>query len=195
MAEVQTQTYRIRYATESDVTQILQLIQELAAYEKALHEVLATEATLRASLSFPNDPSDLSKGFTEGYAKTLLITTTTSDVEEAEGGEGRVAGMALYFHNYSTWQSRPGIYLEDLFVRPVHRGKGYGTALIQALARECVRLDCRRLEWSVLKWNEPSIKFYQGQSVGAERMEEWVGMRVEGEGLKALAEKGEAPKQ
>jgi GNAT superfamily N-acetyltransferase len=191
MAEVQTLTYRIRYATQSDVTQILQLIQELASYEKALHEVLATEATLRSSLSFPNDPSDLSKGFSEGYAKTILILPRDGS---DDGKEGTVAGMALYFHNYSTWQSRPGIYLEDLFVRPVHRGKGYGTALIQALARECVRLDCRRLEWSVLKWNEPSIKFYQGPSVGAERMEEWVGMRVEGEGLKALAAKGEVAK-
>ena len=170
MAELQNSSYKVRYATQSDVTVILQLIQELASYEKALHEVLATERSLTDSLSFPVDPSNLDRGFTDGYAKTLLIgpATQTSTTEREE-----IAGMALYFHNYSTWQSRPGIFLEDLFVRPAHRGKGYGTALIQALARECQRLDCKRLEWSVLKWNTPSIEFYQGPSVGATRMEEW----------------------
>jgi GNAT superfamily N-acetyltransferase len=181
MAELQASSYKIRYATQADVPVILQLIQELASYEKALHEVLATEKSLRTSLSFPNDPKDLDKGFTEGFAKTLLISPANSS------GSEEIAGLALYFHNYSTWQSRPGIYLEDLFVRPTYRGKGYGTALIQALARECVRLNCKRLEWSVLKWNTPSIEFYQGGSVGATRMEEWVGMRLEGESLEALS--------
>lgn len=184
MAELQTANYKIRYATQSDVPEILKLIQELAIYEKALHEVLATEESLTTSLSFPVDPSNLDKGFTAGYAKTLLICPVPTD------GQGeKVAGMALYFHNYSTWTSRPGIYLEDLFVRPEYRGTGFGTALIRALARECERLDCKRLEWSVLKWNQPSIDFYQGDSIGATRMEEWVGMRVEGEGLGRLARK------
>ena len=93
--------------------------------------------------------------------------------------------MALYFNNYSTWLARPGIYLEDLFIRPDFRGKGYGKRLLGELAAETVRIGGGRLEWSVLKWNEPSIKFYE--SVGAERLEEWVGMRVEGvEGLEKL---------
>jgi len=184
MAELQTSSYRIRYATQRDVPVILQLIQELASYEKALHEVLATEESLLSSLSFPNDPKDLDKGFTEGYAKTLLISPV-----DTPGDKEQIAGMALYFHNYSTWQSRPGIYLEDLFVRPTYRGRGYGTSLIQALARECRRLNCKRLEWSVLKWNTPSIEFYEGGSIGATRMEEWVGMRVEGEGMDKLASK------
>ncbi|KAJ9606696.1 Peroxygenase 1 [Cladophialophora chaetospira] len=184
MAEVPGPFYRIRYATQRDVPVILQLIQELASYEKALHEVLATEESLLSSLSFPNDPSDLDKGFTGGHAKTLLITPVPARDKKEE-----IAGLALYFHNYSTWHARPGIYLEDLFVRPAYRGRGFGTALIQALARECQRLNCKRLEWSVLKWNTPSIEFYQGGSVGATRMEEWVGMRVEGEGLETLASK------
>ncbi|EXJ58496.1 acetyltransferase [Cladophialophora yegresii CBS 114405] len=184
MAEIQTSTYKIRYATQQDVPVILQLIQELASYEKALHEVLATEESLLSSLSFPVDPTDLAKGFTEGYAKTLLISPVPSSNVKEE-----IAGLALYFHNYSTWQSRPGIFLEDLFVRPPYRGTGFGTALIQALARECQRLNCKRLEWNVLKWNTPSIDFYQGPSIGAQRMEEWVGMRVEGEALQKLARK------
>ncbi len=184
MAETQTSSYKIRYATQSDVPVILQLIQELASYEKALHAVLATQESLLSSLSFPNDPTNLDKGFTEGYAKTLLISPIPASGEKEE-----IAGLALYFHNYSTWQARPGIYLEDLFVRPAYRGRGYGTALIQALAKECHRLNCKRLEWSVLKWNTPSIEFYEGGSVGATRMEEWVGMRVEGEGLEVLGSK------
>ncbi|OAP60522.1 hypothetical protein AYL99_05524 [Fonsecaea erecta] len=186
MAEQQTSTYKIRYATERDVPVILHLIRELAIYEKALDEVFATEQKLRESLSFPVDPKDLDKGFTDGYAKTLLICPV-SNKEDQKEDEEEVAGMALYFHNYSTWHARPGIYLEDLFVHPTYRGRGYGTALIRALARECQRLNCRRLEWSVLKWNTPSIDFYQGSSVGATRMEEWVGMRVEGERLERLS--------
>ena len=177
MAETTTSSYIIRYALESDVPVILQLINELASYEKALHEVLATESTLRSSLSFPI--SQGSSEFTPGFAKTLLIAPANAPND--------IAGMALYFHNYSTWRARPGIYLEDLFVRPTHRKNGYGKALLEALARECVRLDCKRLEWSVLKWNQPSIDFYQSDVVGAERMEEWVGMRVDNAALEKLA--------
>lgn len=99
--------------------------------------------------------------------------------------EGSAAGMALYFYNYSTWRARPGIYLEDLFVRPALRGKGYGKRLLVELAREVVAMSGGRLEWAVLKWNEPSIRFYE--SVGARMMSEWVGMRVDGEGLVKLA--------
>ena len=175
MAALTSPNYTIRHATQSDIPTILAMINELATYEHALHEVQATESSLLSTLSFP----DGNGGFTPGYAKTILLLPHT----------GPPAGMALYFHNYSTWRSAPGIYLEDLFVRPEYRGKGYGTALIRALARECTRLECRRLEWSVLKWNEPSIRFYQGESVGATRMEEWVGMRVDGERLLKLAQK------
>jgi len=91
----------------------------------------------------------------------------------------------LYFYNYSTWRARPGIFLEDLFVSQTERGNGYGKRLLVALAKEVVAMGGGRLEWSVLKWNEPSIKFYE--SIGAAAMNEWVGMRVDGEGLTRLA--------
>lgn len=147
------------------------MVRELATYEKALSSVSATEQSLLSTLSFPSNPS-------QGYAKTFLIITP----------EGGVAGMALYFTNYSTWHAAPGIYLEDLFVRPEYRGRGYGTMLLSRLAKECLHIGGKRLDWSVLKWNEPSIKFYQGEGVGAKAMDEWMGMRVEGaEGLEKLA--------
>lgn len=95
--------------------------------------------------------------------------------------------MALYFYNYSTWRSKAGIYLEDLFVMPAGRGKGYGTRLLSELAKEVVAMGGARLEWSVLKWNEPSIKFYESEAIGAQAMNEWVGMRVDGPGLEKLA--------
>ncbi|KAK6383442.1 Peroxygenase 1 [Exophiala oligosperma] len=107
MAEITTSTYTIRFATESDVPVILELIQELASYEKALHEVLATEKSLTDTLSFPDPKAADGSGFTRGYAKTILVVPS-DDTE-------RVAGMALFFHNYSTWTSAPGIYLEDLY--------------------------------------------------------------------------------
>lgn len=149
-----------------DVPTILALIQELAAYEHASDSVLATEDTLRASLSFPSNPST-------GYAKTLLIFPPGSSISSD------CAGMALFFNNYSTWRSAPGIYLEDLFVRPEFRGRGYGQRLLGELALEVEKIGGKRLEWSVLKWNEPSINFYR--SIGAQQMEEWVGMRVDTE--------------
>lgn len=93
--------------------------------------------------------------------------------------------MALYFYNYSTWRARPGIYLEDLFVQPSQRKKGYGKLLLVQLAKEVIAMDGGRLEWAVLKWNEPSIKFYE--SIGAQMMSEWVGMRVDREGLVKLS--------
>lgn len=94
--------------------------------------------------------------------------------------------MAMFFNNYSTWRGAPGVYLEDLFVQPEYRGRGYGKLLIRALARETVRIGGARLEWSCLKWNEPSLKFYRG--LGAQEMTEWVGLRVDGEALERLAE-------
>ncbi|KAK0513644.1 hypothetical protein JMJ35_004008 [Cladonia borealis] len=173
----------IRFATEEDVPTILSLIHELAAYEHASDSVLATPSSLLSTLSFPSNPA-------HGYAKTLLIypPTSTSTTSPATTTP-TCAGMALYFHNYSTWRAAPGIYLEDLFIRPEYRGRGYGTALLRRLARETVQVGGKRLEWSVLKWNEPSIKFYEG--LGAQMMSEWVGMRVDGKGLERMARDGE----
>ncbi|KAK3176670.1 hypothetical protein OEA41_007995 [Lepraria neglecta] len=162
----------IRFATEEDVPTILSLIHELAAYEHATSSVLATESTLLKTLSFPSSP-------TTGYAKTLLIYAAS------ETPAPKCAGMALYFTNYSTWRGAPGIYLEDLFVRPEYRGRGYGIALLKRLARETKAIGGERLEWSVLKWNGPSIKFYEG--MGAKMMSEWVGMRVDDEALEKMA--------
>ncbi|KAL2037560.1 hypothetical protein N7G274_009673 [Stereocaulon virgatum] len=173
----------IRFATEEDVPTILSLVHELAAYEHASSSVVATEATLLATLTFPSNPSS-------GYAKTLLIyppspsPTTTTPPNPAQP----CAGFALYFPSYSTWRAAPGLYLEDLFVRPAYRGRGYGTALLKRLAQETTKIGGQRLEWSVLKWNEPSIKFYEG--VGAKMKNEWVGMRVEGEEVRRMAEDG-----
>lgn len=169
------------------------MIQELASYEKALHEVIATPETLYETLSFPgsSDPKVREK---PGHARCLLVTvpSTSSTSTPTSTGSGKnneeVAGMALYFNNYSTWLAKPGIYLEDLFVRPQYRKKGYGLALLRALARECVENNWGRLEWSVLRWNAPSIEFYESGKVGAVSLrEEWEGMRVTGEALGKLA--------
>ena len=154
-----------------DVPSILAMIQELADYEKASGSVLATEEMLLNTLSFPSNPG-------KGYAKTFLLFPTAQSAPQ-----DRCAGMALYFHNYSTWQAAPGIYLEDLFVRPEYRGKGYGKALLQRLAQETVSTGGRRLDWSVLKWNKPTIDFYESSAIGAKLMHEWVGCRVEGDAL------------
>ena len=181
MAETTTASYTIRYATENDVPEILRMIQELASYEHALHEVIATEKTLFNTLVFPTSTDEAVRN-KPGTAKTLLIIP-------ADNGGSSVAGMALFFNNYSTWLAKPGIYLEDLFVRPDFRKRGYGKALLQALARECVEKDYGRLEWSVLRWNKPSIDFYVSEAIGAKSTgEEWEGMRVTGEALVKLAE-------
>ncbi|KAI4167359.1 MAG: hypothetical protein LQ343_007284 [Gyalolechia ehrenbergii] len=156
----------VRFATESDVPTILSLIHELAAYENATTSVHTTSASLLRTLSFPSSASP-------GYARTLLIFPPASSSEPSP----TCAGLALYFHNYSTWRAAPGIYLEDLFVRPQFRGRGYGKRLLGELALETKRVGGERLEWSVLRWNEPSLRFYEG--VGARRMEGWVGMRVD----------------
>lgn len=161
---------------------ILALIHELAAYERATSSVLATEQSLLSTLSFPSDPS-------KGYAKTLLLFAPSSCVPtNTEGTTLQCAGMALYFTNYSTWRAAPGIYLEDLFVRPEYRGRGFGKRLLGELAKETKRIGGERLEWSVLKWNEPSIKFYEG--MGATMMNEWVGMRVDEGSLDKMAAMG-----
>ncbi|KAF1954415.1 acyl-CoA N-acyltransferase [Byssothecium circinans] len=168
----------IRHATRDDVETIFSLIHALAAYEKASSSVHATPALLSQTLAF-HDPT--TSTFTPGYARTFLIT--------APDAANTVAGMALYFYNYSTWTGVPGVYLEDLFVKPEFRNRGYGKALIQACASEVIRIGGKRLEWSCLDWNEASLKFYEG--LGAQRKGEWVGLRAEGAALERLAGVGE----
>lgn len=153
------------------------MIRELADYEKASSSVDATEESLLRTLSHA-DPSDTTT-FSPGFAKTLLLTDP----------DNTIAGMALYFYNYSTWTGVPGIYLEDLFVKPAYRSKGYGKALLKELAREVLKVGGKRLEWSCLDWNEPSLQFYQSEVIGAERKTQWVGLRVDGEALGKLAGK------
>lgn len=156
-------TWKLRPATEADVPSILGLIKELALYEKAPERVEATEESLR---------------------KTLYGARPYAEVVLAVDGETAV-GMALFFHNYSTWLGKPGIYLEDLYVQESQRGKGVGKALFGYLGKLAKERDCGRLEWSVLRWNAPSIAFYK--TLGAESLgEEWDGMRLEGASLQAL---------
>ena len=158
----------IRAATPDDVSVIAELIRALAEYERLSHEVVLDEEELRAHL-FGERP----------YAEVLL-----AEDPDRQAGE-RVAGFALFFHNYSTFLGKPGIYLEDLFVRPGRRGAGHGRALLAHLARLAAERGCGRLEWSVLDWNAPSIAFYK--SLGAEAMDEWTVYRLTGEALAALA--------
>jgi GNAT superfamily N-acetyltransferase len=153
----------IRSATEGDTALILRFIKKLAEYEKLSHEMRATEATLRANLFGKR-----------AYAETLLAYW---------GGEP--VGFALFFHNFSTFLGQPGIYLEDLFVDPEHRGKGIGKALLVTLAGLAVERGCGRVEWAVLDWNEPSINFYR--SLGAEAKDEWTTYRLTGDALAKLA--------
>jgi GNAT superfamily N-acetyltransferase len=159
---------------------ILQLIKELAEYEHASDEVQATPESLLKTIAFANSNADAAAAASPTSparpARALLLFNPA----------GAPAGLALYFYNYSTWRAAPGIYLEDLFVRECERRRGYGYWLLRELAREVVAMKGGRLEWSVLKWNEPSIKFYE--RIGAKAMNEWVTMRVDGEALVALAE-------
>lgn len=152
----------IRFATEDDVPVILDLIKQLAEYEKAADQVVATQELLEESL------------FEKHAAEVLLAIAG-----------GKAVGFALFFHSYSTWLGRAGIFLEDLFVLPEERGKGYGKSLLQQLAQIAIDRCCGRLEWNCLDWNEPSIHFYL--SLGAEKMDCWTTYRLEGATLKALA--------
>jgi GNAT superfamily N-acetyltransferase len=153
----------IREATEADVPQILAFIRALAAYERAPDAVMATEAGL------------LRDGFRPNPFYSCLIADY----------DGRPAGFALYFFNYSTWLGRPGIYLEDLFVQPEFRGFGIGKALLKRVAAIAVEKGCSRLQWEVLDWNTPAIDFYR--AMGAEFLDEWRNVRVSGDALQRLA--------
>lgn len=155
----------IRPAVEGDLDTIIALIRGLAEYEREPDAVVFERKELRANLFGPRP-----------YAEVLI----------AEDG-GRPVGFALFFHNFSTWLGKPGIWLEDLFVLPSERGKGHGKALLSAVARIAVERHCGRFEWSVLDWNEPSIAFYK--AMGAIPMDEWTTYRVTGEALHRLAGK------
>lgn len=152
-----------RSASPEDTGKILEFIKELAIYENMLDEVVATEELLRE----------------------WIFEKKKAEVIFAMEGEVEV-GFALFFHNFSTFLGRAGIYLEDLFVKPEHRGKGYGKGLLKKLAQIAVERGCGRLEWSCLDWNKPSIDFYL--SMGAVPMEEWTVYRLTGETLKKAAE-------
>ena len=161
--DVTSQQFRIERATARDVPVILAMIKALAEYEKMSDQVTATQDTLRASLFGPRPAAEV----VIGYA-----------------GD-QPAGFALFFHNYSTFLGRPGIYLEDLFVAPEWRGSGLGTRLLTFLAKLAVERGCGRVEWSVLDWNEPAIGFYK--KLGAQPMDEWTIFRVTGDALETLA--------
>ncbi|MDR3750855.1 MAG: GNAT family N-acetyltransferase [Terracidiphilus sp.] len=153
----------IRSATPADIPQILVFIRALAAYEREPDAVTATEAGL------------LRDGFGPNPFYFCLMAEH----------EGRPAGFALYFFNYSTWMGRPGIYLEDIFVEPEFRGLGIGKALLKQVAAVAIEKNCRRLQWEVLDWNTPAIEFYR--AMGAEFLDEWRNVRLSGEALERLA--------
>ena len=153
----------IRRATRGDLPQVLSFIRELARYERLEHEVVASEADLATALFGPRP-----------FAEVVLACL-----------DGAPVGFALFFHNFSTFRGKPGIYLEDLFVRPEARGRGIGKRLLGWLARTALERGCARLDWAVLDWNTPSIGFYR--SLGAVAIDEWTTFRLSGEALERLA--------
>jgi GNAT superfamily N-acetyltransferase len=153
----------LRFANRDDIPLILELIRGLAEYEKLAHECIATEDRLRESL-FSERP----------YAEVLVGEYEATPV-----------GFALFFHTFSTFLAKPGIYLEDLFVKPVWRGRGFGGAMLAYLAHIAVHRECGRLEWSVLDWNEEAIRFYE--RLGATPMDGWTTFRLTGETLQAVS--------
>ena len=156
-------TLSIRPATSADLPLIAQFIRDLAEYERLAHEVRFDEAVLGDRL-FGARP----------YAEVLIGEI-----------DGSPHGFALFFHNFSTFEGKPGVYLEDLFVRPEVRGSGLGKALLAALAQIAIERNCARLEWWVLDWNDPAIQFYK--KLGAKPMDEWTTFRVDGDTLRAIA--------
>jgi len=148
-------TLKIRNATKDDIPLILQLIKEIAEYEKLLHEVLATESIIFESL----------------FGKEKSAEVVIGEFEN------NVVGYALFFHNFSTFLGKKGLYLEDLFVRPEHRGKGFGKKLLLHLVQIAKERKCGRMEWSVLNWNTPAIEFYE--SLGAKPMSGWTVYRLD----------------
>ena len=158
--------FRIRAAEAEDVPVLLDLIRGLAEYERLLDQMEADEAGLRESLFGDRR-----------YAEAVIGEV-----------DGEPVGFALYFHSYSTFLGKPGLYLEDLFVKPEHRGRGFGGALLRHVAGVAVERGCGRLEWAVLDWNEPAIGFYR--KLGAGPLDEWTTYRMTGDALRRLAEGG-----
>jgi GNAT superfamily N-acetyltransferase len=156
-------TLRIRAAVAEDSQLILKFIKDLATYEKAGHEVTATIEDIRESIFGSDSP-----------VKALICSKENIPI-----------GFAVFFYNYSTWQGRKGLYLEDLYIMPEYRGIGAGVQLLKYLARKAIAEGCGRFEWSVLDWNEPAIKFYQ--SIGAKQKTEWVGYQLAGDALSQFA--------
>jgi len=154
----------IRPAAENDAALILHFVTELAIYEKAEHEVLATEQTIKSSM-FNDNP----------HVFGLICEC-----------DGQAIGFAVYFYNYSTWLAKPGLYLEDLYVSPEHRGGGAGKLLLKKMAQIALEKGCGRFEWSCLDWNKPSRDFYE--SIGAVSQDEWVGYRMSGQTLADFAQ-------
>jgi GNAT superfamily N-acetyltransferase len=163
--------FQIRSARVEDVPIILELVRDLATYERAPDEVVATEELL-VDVLFGEKPA----------AEVLLAFEGKSAV-----------GFALFFHNFSTWIGRPGLYLEDLFVKPEKRGKGYGRTLLVELAKIARDRGCGRMEWAVLDWNEPAIKFYR--ALGATPMHEWTVFRLTRQEVAKLASEGEVDQE
>ncbi len=161
---MKTENFAIRLATAADVPIILELIRALATYERAPNDVTATE---------------------DGLSKVLFGEKPAAEVLLAFENETAV-GFAVFFHNFSTWLGRPGLYLEDLFVRPEDRGKGYGRALLIHLAKIARDRGCGRMEWAVLDWNEPAIQFYR--KLGGKPMDEWTVFRLTRDGIAKLAD-------
>ena len=161
---MKTENFAIRPATAADVPVILELIRALATYERAPNGVTATE---------------------DGLNKVLFGEKPAAEVLLAFENETAV-GFAVFFHNFSTWLGRPGLYLEDLFVRPEDRGKGYGRALLIHLAKIARDRGCGRMEWAVLDWNDPAIQFYH--KLGAKPMDEWTVFRLTRDGIAKLAD-------
>ena len=163
MIESKHPDFKIRFATKSDVALILSFIKQLAEYEKLSHEVVATEALLEQTL----------------FGKRQVAEVIFGEYR------GQAVGFALFSQNFSTFLGRPGIHLEDLYVKPEMRGKGLGKIMLSYLAHLAKERDCGRLEWWVLDWNEPSINFYK--SLGATPMDEWTVFRITGKTLDDLA--------
>ncbi len=165
MTAMDTPGFQIRSATESDVPVILSFVKKLASYERLSHEVVATEELIRETLFGLRRTAEIAIGYLEAQP----------------------VGFVLFFHNYSTFLGKPGLYIEDLFVDEDYRRRGYGRALLLHVARLAKERGCGRLEWSVLNWNQPAIDFYK--KLGASPMSEWTVFRVTGESLNELAGK------
>jgi GNAT superfamily N-acetyltransferase len=169
-AEPAAPTFKLRSAELRDVQPIVALIRELADYEKLTHLLQVTPEKLRPHL----------------FGEKPVAEAMVAEVDDEGSGKGDVVAFALFFTNFSTFLAQPGLYLEDLFVRPSHRARGIGAAMLRELARLAVARGCGRFEWSVLDWNEPAIGFYR--RMGADVMPDWRICRVTGEALAALGE-------